>query len=106
MALQPAMKGDVSRTPVKGAFNDHGLILVCGVVPHGCVLELIHHGSGPLLKTTAPARDALALPLVRRACVAVSFRPVSACALGFSVLGIPVCLTAVQNPAGGFRVAG
>ena len=26
-------------------------------------------------------------------------------ALGFSVLGIPVCLTAVWNPAGGFRSA-
>ena len=25
------------------------------------------------------------------------------CALGFSVLGIPVCLTAVLNPAGWFR---
>lgn len=37
--------------------------------------------------------------------LAVSFRPVSACALGFSVLGIPVCLTAVWNPAGGFRSA-
>jgi len=45
MALQPAMKGDVSRTQVKGSFNDHGLILVCGVVPHGCVLELSHHAS-------------------------------------------------------------
>ena len=47
MALQPAMKGDVSRTPVKGAFNDHGLILVCGVVPPCCVFELGHHGSAP-----------------------------------------------------------
>ena len=50
MALQPAMKGDVSRTPVKGAFNDHGLILVCGVVPPCCVYELGHHGFSPLLK--------------------------------------------------------
>ena len=50
MALQPAMKGDVSRTPVKGAFNDHGLILVCGVVPPCCVFELGHHGFSPLLK--------------------------------------------------------
>lgn len=30
---------------------------------------------------------------------------VSACARGFSVLGNPVCLTAVQNPADGFRGA-
>lgn len=37
--------------------------------------------------------------------LAVSFRPVSACALGFAFLGIPVCLTAVWNPAGGFRSA-
>ena len=47
MALQPAMNGYVSRTPVEGALNNHWLILVCGVVPHGCVLELIHHGSAP-----------------------------------------------------------
>jgi len=30
----------------------------------------------------------------------------SALRLGFAFLGIPVCLTAVLNPAGGFRVAG
>ena len=37
--------------------------------------------------------------LVEAACVlAVAFRPVSACALGFSVLGIPVCLNPVLSP--------
>lgn len=47
MASQPAMDGDVSRTTVECALNDHWLILVGGVVPHGCVVELIHHLASP-----------------------------------------------------------
>ena len=65
MALQPAMKGDVSRTPVKGAFNDHGLILVCGVVPPCCVFELGHHGSAPFEKPHASVTGMLVCPCLQ-----------------------------------------
>jgi len=63
------MNGDVGRTTVEGALNDHGLVLVGGVVPHGRALELIHHGSATWLNSTAPARDALGLTLVVRVAV-------------------------------------
>ena len=47
---------------------------------------------------TAKRTHACALDCTR------SFRAVIAFTKGFTVLGNPVCLTAVQNPAGGFRV--
>lgn len=50
------------------------------------------------------ASKVLGLPLVRMARVN-RLSGLSALRLGFAFLGIPVCLTAVWNPAGGFRSA-
>ena len=62
------MNGDVGRTTVEGALNDHGLVLIGGVVPQRCVLKLGHH-LYLLLNPKAPARDAVGLPLVVRVAV-------------------------------------
>ena len=86
-------------------------LAACAALRWWCVVLLAHalrliHIVLPCLKTTADSLNWLwfchSLEWLH---LAVSFRPVSACALGFSVLGIPVCLTAVWNPAGGFRSA-
>ena len=57
----------------------HVALLVQTAAPHA------------MLWVDSPMRSGLAL-------LAVSFRPVSACALGFAFLGIPVCLTPVFSP--------